>query len=254
MPKPHVQSTNLVSTHSDNSDSTCLTHYHACLTPSRFSTAKPAHRGNRNVLWMITQKCDHVPHLISAKYIFPGDPVTHGSSVNSHGFKAQEVSTEKATGPGNSQGFMEIEGKRNHYSKLLSCNNNFCKSCSLRVLIKQFLIHVMHCTVFLSGTFSINVTGTNAFQKSNWSQEEYCESNFWFESRGEIAVRLKSSYHKTSWPSIHYAIILSAHYSHATVAPLKTLPQTEAVPLLNLLQLLAQLFADLCKTSLCAEL
>lgn len=46
------------------------------------------------------------------------------------------------------------------------------KSC-LRVLIKQFLIHVMHCTAFLSGTFSINVTGTNAVQKSTGWQEQY---------------------------------------------------------------------------------
>lgn len=117
----------LVSAHSDNSDCTGLTHYRACLTPSRFSTAKPAHRGNRNVLWVITRKRDHVPHLISAKHVLLRDPVIHGSSVNSHGFTAQEVSREKATGPGNSQGFMEIEGKRNHYSKLLSYNNNFCK-------------------------------------------------------------------------------------------------------------------------------
>lgn len=117
----------LVSAHSDNSDCTGLTHYRARLTPSRFSTAKPAHRGNRNVLWVITRKRDHVPHLISAKHVLLRDPVIHGSSVNSHGFTAQEVSREKATGPGNSQGFMEIEGKRNHYSKLLSYNNNFCK-------------------------------------------------------------------------------------------------------------------------------
>lgn len=38
------------------------------------------------------------------------------------------------------------------------------------------------------------------------------------EVQGEVAMKLKSSYYKTMWPSINYATILSVHCVHATMA------------------------------------
>jgi len=47
---------------------------------------------------------------------------------------------------------------------------------------------------------------------------------------GEIALKLKSSYHKTTWPSINNAATLFVHYLHATMAPLRFYLRSKQFP------------------------
>lgn len=78
------------------------------------------------------------------------------------------------------------------------------------------------------------------------------------EAGGETAIRLKSSYHKTTLLGFNYAAILYDQHLHATVAPLRFYLRLKCLPCLICSNFEVLSHTDLCwppqKAFLCTEL